>query len=75
MAQRRICFSIAGDFGAAMSFDTDTEVPYEELAKSVDKEKLAELLCLEALGYTASDIEIIPPAQYDEEFGEEADGE
>lgn len=70
MAKQRICFSIAGNFGAEMSFDADTEVLYGDLAKSVNKEKLAELLCLEDLGYTASDIEIIPPTQYDEEFGE-----
>lgn len=71
MAKRRICFSIAGDFGTALSFETSSEMPYEELAKSVNKENLAKLLCLEELGYAANDIEIITPAQYDEEFGED----
>lgn len=71
MAKNRICFSVAGSFGAEMSFESSAEISYEELAKSVDKEKLAEMLCLNEIGYSASDIEIITPEQYDEEFGED----
>lgn len=56
-----------------MSFDSNKEIPYEDLAAAVNKEKVAELLCLEAIGYTADDIEIITPEQYDEEFGEEGE--
>lgn len=70
MAEHRICFSIAGNFGAQMSFNSDATVSYEDLAKCIDKEKVAELLCLSQIGYTADDIEIITPEQYDEEFGE-----
>lgn len=74
MAEYRICFSIAGEFGAQMSFDSDATVSYEDLAKSINKEKVAELLCIAQIGYTADDIEIITPEQYDEEFGDGDDG-
>ena len=69
MAEYRICFSVAGEFGAELSFEAKAGVPYEEVAAAIDKEKLSELMCLKNLGYTADDIEIITPEQYDAEFG------
>lgn len=70
MAEYRICFSVAGDFGMQVSFEAKEGVPYEELAKCVDKEQLAKLIFLNEMGYSVSDIEIITPEQYDEEFEE-----
>lgn len=69
MAEYKICFSVAGAFGAQLRFEAKAGVPYEDLAVAIDKEKLAELMCLESLGYTADDIQIITPEQYDAEFG------
>lgn len=70
MAEYRVCFSVAGDFGAEMKFHSSADVSYGDIAKSINKEKVAELLCLKSLGYTSADIEIITPEEYDEEFGE-----
>jgi hypothetical protein len=39
-----------------------------------NKEKLAELMCLDILGYSAKDIEVITPEQYEAEFGWDEDG-
>ena len=36
--------------------------------------QLAELMCLDTLGYSAKDIEIITPEQYEAEFGGDEDG-
>ena len=41
---------------------------------ALDKDKLAELMCLSALGCSAKDIEIITPEQYEAEFGGDEDG-
>lgn len=40
----------------------------------IDKDKLAKPLCLDTLGYSAKDIEIITPEQYEAEFGGNEDG-
>lgn len=69
MAEYKICFSVAGAFGAQLSFEAKLGVSYEDLAASIDKDKLAKLMCLDALGYSAKDIEVITPEQYDAEFG------
>lgn len=74
MAEYKICFSVAGEFGAKISFEAKPGVPYEVAAASIDKEKLAGLLCLDILGYSAKDIEVITPEQYEEEFGEDENG-
>lgn len=42
-------------------------------AASVNKEKLAELMRLDILGYSAKDIEVIDPEQYEAEFGGDED--
>ncbi len=67
----RICFSVAGAFGIAMGFDTEKALSYEEAAASINKEALAETLSIKTLGYTAEDIKVITPEQYDAEFGGE----
>ena len=74
MAEYKICFSVAGAFGAQISFEAKPGVSYEDAAASIDKEKLAKLMCLNTLGYSAKDIELITPEQYDEEFGEDENG-
>lgn len=71
MAKQRICFSIAGEFGAELSFEVGTEVPYDEIAKAINKQGVAKILMLEEIGYTADDVEVITPEQYDAEFGDD----
>lgn len=74
MAKNRLCFSVAGDFGAEMSFESSGNITYEQMAQSVNKEKVAELLFLDVLGYSAEDVEIITPEEYDRVFGGDGDG-
>ncbi len=69
MAEYKIYFSVAGSFGAQISFEAKPGVSYEDAAASIDKDKLAKLMCLDTLGYSAKDIEIITPEQYEAEFG------
>ena len=69
MAEYKICFSAAGAFGAQISFEAKPGVSYEDAAASIDKDKLAELLCFSALGYSADDIKVITPEQYEDEYG------
>lgn len=66
--------AVAGAFGAQISFEAKPGVSYEDAAASIDKDKLAKLMCLDTLGYSAKDIEIITPEQYEAEFGEDEDG-
>ena len=74
MAEYKICFSVAGAFGARISFEAKPCVSYEDVAAALDKDKLAKLICLDTLGYSAKDIEIITPEQYEAEFGGDEDG-
>ena len=74
MAEYKICFSVAGAFGAQMSFEANLDQSYEDVASAINKDKLAKLLCLDTLGYSAKDIEIITPEQYEAEFGGDEDG-
>lgn len=62
---------MAGAFGAQICFEAKSVVSYEDAAASIDKDKLAELMCLDVIGYSAKDIEIITPEQYEAEFGGE----
>lgn len=73
MAEYKICFSVAGAFGAQISFEANPGVSYEDAAASINKDKLAELMCLPALGYSAKDITVITPKQYEAEFGGDED--
>ena len=69
MDEYKICFSVAGEVGAQISFEAKPGVSYEDAAASIDKDRLAELMCLSTLGYSSKDIEIITPEQYEAEFG------
>ena len=74
MAEYKICFSVAGAFGAQIRFEANPGVSYEDAAASIDKENLVRLMCLDTLGYSAKDIEVITPEQYEAEFGGDEDG-
>ena len=74
MAEYKICFSVAGAFGAQVSFEAKPGVSYEDAAASIDKEKLVRLMRLDSFGYSAKDIEVITPEQYEAEFGGDEDG-
>lgn len=69
MAEYKICFSVAGAFGAQISFEAKPGVSYEDAAAAIDKDKLAELMHLDTLGYSAKDITVITPEEYEAEFG------
>lgn len=74
MAEYKICFSVAGAFGAQISFEAKPGVSYEDAATSIDKDKLAELMCLDALGYSGKDIKVITLEEYEAKFGGDKDG-
>ena len=69
MTEYKICFKVDGAFGAQISFEAKPGVSYEALAASINKDKVAELLCLAALGYSGKDITVITPEEYEVEFG------
>ena len=73
MDEYKICFSVAGEVGVQISFEAKPGVSYEDAAASIDKDRLAELMCLSTLGYSSKDIEIITPEQYEAEFGGDED--
>lgn len=58
MAEYKICFSVAGAFGAQIRFEAKPGVSYEDAAASINKEKLAELMCLSALVCSVKDIRL-----------------
>ena len=74
MAKNRLCFRVAGEFGAELTFESSGSITYEQMAQSVNKERAAELLFLDEIGYSAEDIEIITPEEYDMVFGGDEDG-
>ena len=74
MTEYKICFSVAGAFGAQLRFEAKPGISYEDAAASINKEKLVQLMCLDALGYSAQDIEVITFEQYEAEFGGDEDG-
>ncbi len=69
MAEYKIYFSVAGVFGVQLRFEAKPCVSYETIASSIDKEKLVRLMCLDTVGYSAKDIDVITPEQYEAEFG------
>ena len=73
MAKNRLYFRVAGEFGAELTFESSGNITYEQMAQSVNKERVAELLFLDELGYSAEDIEIITPEEYDRVFGGDGD--
>lgn len=55
MAKHRVCFRLP-TFVVQLSFEAaERDISYEEIAASINKEKVAELLCLDALGYGVED--------------------
>lgn len=56
MVENRVCFTVRGEFGAQMSFESENTIPYEALCKCVNKDTLIELMCLDVAGYTGDDI-------------------
>ena len=73
MVENRVCFTVRGEFGAQMSFESENTIQYEDLCKCVNKDTLVELMCLDSLGYTGDDIQFITPEEYDEHFGDDED--
>ena len=73
MAKNRLCFRVAGELGAEITFESSENITYEQMAQSVNKERAAELLFLDEIGYSAEDIEIITPEEYDRVFGGDGD--
>lgn len=74
MAEYKIYFSVAGALGAKISFEAKPGVSYEDAAASINKETLIRLMCLDTLGYSAKDIEVITPEQYEAKFGGDENG-
>lgn len=74
MVENRVCFTVRGEFGAQMSFESENTIPYEALCKCVNKDTLIELMRLDVAGYTGKDIQFITPEEYDERFGDDEDG-
>ena len=74
MVENCVYFSIRGEFGAQMKFDSETEIPREELERSIDKNVLLEMMCLDQLGYTGEDVIFISPEEYNERYGDDDDG-
>ena len=74
MVENSVYFSIRGEFGAQMKFDSETEIPREELERSIDKNVLLEMMCLDQLGYTGEDVIFISPEEYNERYGDDDDG-
>ena len=73
MLKNRLCFRVAGEFGAEITFESSGSITYEQMAQSANKERIAELLFLDEIGYSAEDIEIITPEEYDRVFGGDGD--
>lgn len=42
MVENRVCFTVRGEFGAQMSFESKNTIPYEALCKCVNKDTLEE---------------------------------
>lgn len=69
MVENKIYFSIRGEFGVQMTFEAKEELPYELMARCINKDEVLRLLCLEKAGYTAEDIQVISQEEYEEKYG------
>lgn len=69
MVENKLYFSIRGEFGVQMTFEAKEEIPYETMARCINKDEVLRLLCLEEAGYTAEDIQVISQEEYDEKYG------
>ena len=74
MVENRVIFTVRDEFGASMSFEANNTIPYDDLCKCINKDKLIELMSLDRLGYTGADVAFISPEEYDEQFGGDGDG-
>ena len=74
MVKNRVFFTVRDEFGASMSFEANSAIPYEDLCKCINKDTLVKLMCLADLGYTGEDIRFIKADEYDERFGGDDDG-
>lgn len=69
MVENKLYFSIRGEFGVQMTFEAKEELPYELMARCINKDEVLHLLCLEEAGYTAEDIQVISQEEYEEKYG------
>lgn len=69
MVENKLYFNIRGEFGVQMTFEAKEELPYELMAKCINKDEVLRLLCLEKAGYTAEDIQVISQEEYEEKYG------
>lgn len=69
MVENKLCFSIRGEFGVQMTLEANEELPYELMARCINKDEVLRLLCLEKAGYTAEDIQVISQEEYEEKYG------
>ena len=69
MVENKLYFSIRGEFGVQMTFEAKEELPYELMARCINKDEVLRLLCLEKAGYTAEDIRVISQEEYEEKYG------
>lgn len=69
MVENKLYFSIRGEFGVQMTFEAKEELPYELMARCINKDEVLQLLCLEKAGYTAEDIQVISQEEYEEKYG------
>lgn len=77
--EHRICFEVQGiardehgnpaTAGLSISVDLPIEVPYDELAASVDIPTLLKATCLDGFA-TPDDVRIITPEEHDERYGD-----
>lgn len=73
MVENKLFFSIRGEFGVQMTFEAKEELPYELMARCINKDEVLRLLCLEKAGYTAEDIQVISQEEYEEKYGGNGD--
>ncbi len=69
MVENKLYFSIRGEFGVQMTFEAKEELPYELMARCINKDEVLRLICLEKAGYTAEDIQVISQEEYEEKYG------
>ena len=69
MVENKLYFSIRGEFGVQLTFEAKEELPYELMARCINKDEVLQLLCLEEAGYTAEDIQVISQEEYEEKYG------
>lgn len=69
MVENKLYFSIRGEFGVQMTFEAKEKLPYELMARCINKDEVLRLLFIEEAGYTAEDIQVISQKEYEEKYG------